>query len=60
MNKVSESYMTLKNELFKEDKNLKKEYDALAPRYKLISKAIDALLKKNECAKKEIMYGEIV
>ena len=38
--------MTLKNELFQEDKNLKKEYVALAPRYKLISKAIDARLKK--------------
>ena len=46
MSKASENYVTIKKELFKTDKNLKKEYDALAPRYELISKAIDARLKK--------------
>ena len=46
MNKVSERYAAVKKELFKEDKSLKKEYNALAPRYELISKAIDARLKK--------------
>ena len=46
MSKASENYATIKKELFKTDKNLKKEYDTLAPRYELISKAIDARLKK--------------
>ena len=53
MYKVSENYATVKNGLFKEDKNLKKEYVALAHRYKLISKTIEARLKKDECAKKK-------
>ena len=46
MNKTSESYAIIKKELFKADENLKKEYDALAPRYELISKVIEAHLKK--------------
>lgn len=46
MSKTSESYASIKRELFKEDKKLKIEYDALAPRYELISKAINARLKK--------------
>ena len=46
MSKASESYVAIKKELFKGDKNLKKEYNALAPRYELISKAIDVRLKK--------------
>lgn len=46
MSRTFESYASIKRELFNSDKNLKKEYDALAPRYELISKAIDARLKK--------------
>ena len=46
MSRVFESYVNIKKELFSSDKDLKKEYDALAPRYELISKAIDARLKK--------------
>ncbi len=52
MSKASENYVTIKKELFKTDKNLKKEYDALAPRYELISKAIDARLKKKNDSRK--------
>ena len=46
MSRAFESYASIKRELFNNDKNLKREYDALAPRYELISKAIDARLKK--------------
>ena len=46
MSRTFESYASVKRELFNNDKNLKREYDALAPRYELISKAIDARLKK--------------
>lgn len=46
MSRTFESYASVKRELFNSDKNLKKEYNALAPRYELISKAIDARLKK--------------
>ena len=46
MSRIFESYASVKRELFNNDKNLKREYDALAPRYELISKAIDARLKK--------------
>ena len=46
MSRTFESYANIKKELFNNDKNLKKEYDALAPRYELIAKAIDARLKK--------------
>ena len=46
MSRTFESYASIKRELFNNDKNLKREYDALAPRYELISKAIDARLKK--------------
>ena len=46
MSRSFESYASVKKELFKNDKKLKAEYDALAPRYELISKAIDARLKK--------------
>ncbi len=46
MSRSFESYASVKKELFKNDKKLKVEYDALAPRYELISKAIDARLKK--------------
>ena len=46
MSRTFESYANIKRELFSNDIHLKKEYDALAPRYELISKAIDARLKK--------------
>ena len=46
MSRTFENYASVKRELFNNDKNLKREYDALAPRYELISKAIDVRLKK--------------
>ena len=46
MSRTFESYASVKRELFNNDKKLKREYDALAPRYELISKAINARLKK--------------
>ena len=46
MSRCFESYASVKRELFNNDKKLKSEYDALAPRYDLISKAIDTRLKK--------------
>lgn len=46
MSRAFETYANIKKELFSSDKTLKKEYDALAPRYELISKAIDARLKR--------------
>ena len=46
MSRAFESYESVKRELFNSDKKLKKEYDSLAPRYELISKAIDVRLKK--------------
>ena len=56
MSRTFESYANVKRELFNSDKNLKNEYDELAPRYELISKAIDARLKskmtQEEVAKK--------
>ena len=56
MSRTFESYASVKKELFISDKNLKKAYDELAPRYELISKAIDARLKskmtQEEVAKK--------
>lgn len=46
MSRCFESYASVKRELFNNDKMLKYKYDELAPRYELISKAIDARLKK--------------
>lgn len=46
MSRCFESYASIKRELFNNDKKLKAEYEKLAPRYELISKAIDARLKK--------------
>ena len=46
MSRCFESYANIKRELFNNDKMLKSKYDELAPRYELISKAIDARLKK--------------
>ena len=45
MSRTFESYASVKRELFNSDKNIKKAYDEFAPRYELISKAIDARLK---------------
>lgn len=41
----SESYKNIRNELFAEDKNLKKEYEALRPRYEIVESAIKARIK---------------
>lgn len=46
MSRCFESYASVKRELFNNDKMLKSKYDELEPRYELISKAIDARLKK--------------
>ncbi len=46
MSRCFESYASVKRELFNNDKMLKSKYDELVPRYELISKAIDARLKK--------------
>lgn len=46
MSKTFESYFEIKKELFENDKKLKEEYEALAPKYELISKAIDTRIKK--------------
>lgn len=46
MSRCFESYASVKRELFNNDKMLKYKYDELAPRYELMSKAIDARLKK--------------
>ena len=46
MNNKLMTHSEVKEMLFKNDLKLKKEYDALAPRYEMISKAIDARLKK--------------
>ena len=46
MSRCFENYSKIKKELFDNDKQLRAEYDSLAPRYELISKAIDARLKK--------------
>ena len=46
MSRNFESYASVKKELFESDKNLKAKYDELAPRYEIISKAIDARLKQ--------------
>lgn len=46
MSRCFESYASVKRELFNNDKMLKPKYEELAPRYELISKAIDARLKK--------------
>lgn len=43
----AESYSNIKKELFKKDKNLKKEYDLLRPRYEVVESAIKARLKNN-------------
>ena len=45
MSRCFESYANIKRELFNNDKMLKSKYDELAPRYELISKAIDTRLK---------------
>ena len=45
MSRTFESHANVKSELFNSDKNLKKAYDELAPRYELISKAIVQGLK---------------
>lgn len=46
MNNKLMTHSEVKKMLFAEDKELKKEYEALRPRYELISKAIDTRLKK--------------
>lgn len=46
MSRCFESYASVKRELFNNDKMLKSKYDELEPRYELISKAINARLKK--------------
>lgn len=40
------SFSVVRDEMLNNDKELRKEYDLLKPRYELISKAIDARLKK--------------
>lgn len=40
------SFSEIKNQMLKDDKELKREYEVLRPRYDLISKAIDARLKE--------------
>lgn len=56
MNNKLMTHSEVKKMLFKRNTRLKKEYDELAPRYELISKAIDARLKskmtQEEVAKK--------
>ena len=56
MNNKLMTHSEVKEMLFKKDSKLKKTYDELAPRYELISKAIDARLKskmtQEEVAKK--------
>lgn len=46
LSRCFDSYESAKRELFNNDKMLKSKYDELALRYELISKAIDARLKK--------------
>lgn len=41
----SETYKNIRNELFAEDKNFKKEYEALRPRYEIVESAIKARIK---------------
>ena len=41
------SHSEVKKILFDKNPNLKKEYDALSPRYEIIKKAIDARIKAN-------------
>lgn len=41
----SESYKSIRNELFVEDKDLKKEYEALRPRYEIVESAIEARIR---------------
>ena len=40
------SFSDVRDEMLRNDKELKKEYETLRPRYELISKAIDARLKR--------------
>ena len=53
MSRCFESCASVKRELFNKDKKLKAEYDALAPRYELISRAIEARLK-NKMTQEEV------
>ena len=57
MNNKLMTHSEVKEMLFKKDSKFKKAYDELAPRYELISKAIDARLKskmtQEEVAKKK-------
>ena len=46
MSRCFESYADVKKELFENDKKLREKYDELAPRYEIISKAIDTRIKK--------------
>lgn len=43
----SETYKSLKAELFRNDRKLKKEYENLRPRYEIVESAINARISNN-------------